>query len=308
MVTNVKNNINLMDLEEYKEDKNKIREIEISKLKTILNKINTRILYLKNSMPYKNIGKYSVGNDAEERERLWYQKIDQKNNNKSIEDLNIIKEDPYFARMDFIVNSDVDGIELDRAYIGKTGLTINNEHIIYDWRSPVGEKYYIKYQNKFKVNDYAYELLLRRSILIKNSIINKVYDEYFDNTMLAEISKRSPVVEQRVILPDIKEKPSDSKIIDDKITDPFLLQILEDKKSEYHLTDIIKTIQNNQNKIIRSDIKKDFIVQGCAGSGKTMILLHRLSFIKYNNPSLNLKTIKIVTPNLKNGLKILLIK
>jgi DNA helicase IV len=296
MINRGKNNIKIMDLEEYKQDKVKNRDIEISKLKTVLEKINNRILYLKNSIPYKDVGKYSVGNDAVERENLWYQKIDQKESNKSIDSLNLIKEDPYFARMDFVVKSDVDGIELDKAYIGKTGLTINNEHIIYDWRSAVGEKYYIKYQNKFNVNEYAYELLLRRSILIKNSMISNVYDEYFDVKLLVSLRAAS-IVEREINESDIKEA-APKNLIDDKITDPFLLQILEDKKSEYQLTDIIKTIQQNQNKIIRSDIKSSFVVQGCAGSGKTMILLHRLSFLKYNYPSFNLNTVKIITPNL----------
>ena len=38
-------------------------------------------------------------------------------------------------------------------------------------------------------------------------------------------------------------------------------------------------------------------MQGCAGSGKTMILLHRLANLKYNNPHIDWKSVKIITPN-----------
>ena len=54
--------------------------------------------------------------------------------------------------------------------------------------------------------------------------------------------------------------------------------------------------------MIRHTHKKNMIVQGCAGSGKTMILLHRLSYLKYNNLILNLDKAVIITPNDKFSL------
>ena len=40
------------------------------------------------------------------------------------------------------------------------------------------------------------------------------------------------------------------------------------------------------------------IVQGCAGSGKSMIMLHRLPIILYDNPkSLNRSNLYIITPS-----------
>lgn len=65
------------------------------------------------------------------------------------------------------------------------------------------------------------------------------------------------------------------------ITDPFLVRVLNMRKKQHSLTDIFVTIQENQNKIVNTDFKKNIIVQGCAGSGKTMVLLHRLSALKY---------------------------
>jgi hypothetical protein len=83
----------------------------------------------------------------------------------------------------------------------------------------------------------------------------------------------------------------------EKITDPFLQDIIRQKHTQNTLTDIIESIQENQNDIISHDENDNIVVQGCAGSGKTMILLHRLSFIKYRNRSLDLSKIKILTPN-----------
>ena len=38
-------------------------------------------------------------------------------------------------------------------------------------------------------------------------------------------------------------------------------------------------------------------MQGCAGSGKTMILLHRLSYLMYNNEQLAPRDVLVVTPS-----------
>ena len=81
------------------------------------------------------------------------------------------------------------------------------------------------------------------------------------------------------------------------VIDPFLLTVLQDKRRQNRLTDIIKSIQANQNEIIRQPLRESFIVQGCAGSGKTMILLHRLSYLKFNNRKMSLAGVKIITPN-----------
>jgi DNA helicase-2/ATP-dependent DNA helicase PcrA len=64
-------------------------------------------------------------------------------------------------------------------------------------------------------------------------------------------------------------------------TDELLQESLS-KSSSNRLTDIITTIQEEQNKIIRADLNKPIIVQGAAGSGKTTIALHRISYFIYH--------------------------
>ena len=82
------------------------------------------------------------------------------------------------------------------------------------------------------------------------------------------------------------------------ITDPFLVRVLNTRKKQHNLIDIFVTIQENQNTIVDAPFEKHLIVQGCAGSGKTMVLLHRLSSLKYNKPDFNFRQdVMILTPN-----------
>lgn len=82
------------------------------------------------------------------------------------------------------------------------------------------------------------------------------------------------------------------------ITDPFLVRVLNMRKKQHNLIDIIATIQENQNKIVDEKFTQNIIVQGCAGSGKTMVLLHRLSSLKYKRRDFDFSSeALILTPN-----------
>lgn len=82
------------------------------------------------------------------------------------------------------------------------------------------------------------------------------------------------------------------------ITDPFLVRVLNMRKRQHNLTDIFVTIQENQNSIVNADFSKNIIVQGCAGSGKTMVLLHRLSAMQYRERHFDFSNdALILTPN-----------
>lgn len=67
-----------------------------------------------------------------------------------------------------------------------------------------------------------------------------------------------------------------------KVSDRFLRQVLIKRKNTPELESIITTIQEQQDKICDLPITDSFVVQGCAGSGKTMVLLHRLRRALFN--------------------------
>lgn len=187
---------------------------------------------------------------------------------------------PYFARMDF---KDDTNNEVFVTYIGKKGVVCQDKILICDWRSDVGKRYYIKNQLLFIYKGVVYELLLRRTFDIKNGNLLS-YENEFINADYIKILKE-------------KGDYSINDITIDYITDPFLQRIFKQKHLQNTLTDIIISIQQNQNSIIISPSNINIVVQGCAGSGKTMIMLHRLSYIKYNEKNFNLSKIKILTPN-----------
>lgn len=72
------------------------------------------------------------------------------------------------------------------------------------------------------------------------------------------------------------------------ITDAYLRKALIRNKERAssdpgnNMQSIIQTIQEKQDRIRSLDCSESFIVQGCAGSGKTMVLLHRLRYLLFN--------------------------
>ena len=95
---------------------------------------------------------------------------------------------------------------------------------------------------------------------------------------------------------------------DSKIIDPFLLKVLEQHHGQSEFTDILRSIQDEQNNIVDYDFGANMIVQGCAGSGKTMVLFHRLANILYNIESTHkvaINRIVVIIPNdnFKNYIK-----
>lgn len=207
----------------------------------------------------------------------WWMDYDQKSerlrnisrNQEKIKLINLynkIKARPYYARMDL-----ENGKENSIVYIGEESYNSNNdsECNIYSVWSPVGKRYREKRLSSFNYNGIDYNILLRRNIDISNGVLIEIFDEY-----------------------DIS-----SKATKENITDPYLLKVLAEKKGEKNITNIIRSIQLNQNTIIDYDFKKNLLVQGCAGSGKTMILLHRLANMKFNLPDYDFNKVKIITPN-----------
>ena len=175
---------------------------------------------------------------------------------------------PYYARMDIESKGNNGQIKSESLYIGKQGVHDGTDSIVIDWRAPIAGFYTQTSDIKFSFEGVDYELTLRRDLDIRKSRLVGYKTLY----------------------------ALDSDLEGDVI-DPFLRTVLKDKRREKKLTDIIRTIQENQNLIIRKPLKESFVCQGCAGSGKTMILLHRLSVLKYNNKNLSPSTIRIITPN-----------
>ena len=180
-------------------------------------------------------------------------------------------DEPYFARMDVV--DDKEGY--NSYYIGKRG----DEGLeIVDWRAPLARRYYQKSRIAFTINDYRYKLVLRRALRTRSGKVIGMQNEYLsvkDYLAPEEIGGRDEAV----------------------IFDPFLREVIKSRKEKSGITDIIDTIQEKQYEIITLPEDAHFAVQGIAGSGKTMIMLHRLSYIMYNNEGVKPRDVLVITPS-----------
>lgn len=166
---------------------------------------------------------------------------------RKLENIKSIKDKPYFARMDF----KEDGKNVEKLYIGKISLLDNKTAypIIVDWRAPISNLYY-----EGRVGKAEYECLGE-----------KIKGEIF--------LKRQYIIENQEL----------KKYVNINVTgNDELLQNALEEKADDRLKNIVATIQDEQNKIIRADINQPLIVQGVAGSGKTTIALHRIAYLIYN--------------------------
>ena len=190
---------------------------------------------------------------------------------KAIDSYRCFFDEPYFARMDL-----TDPLEgYNSYYIGKKG-DVKLE--IVDWRAPLARKYYQKSRISFSINEYDYKTILRRALRTKDG---KVLD--FKNEFLSVKDYLAPE--------EIGGR--DEEIL----FDPYLREIIKNRKEEPAIKDIIETIQEKQYEIITCPERKSFVLQGCAGSGKTMVMLHRLSYLMYNNEEIKSRDVLVLTPS-----------
>lgn len=203
--------------------------------------------------------------DNDQRAEWREKRISNHIKNQIVNGLSELQKRPYYARMDLFSYGTSNII-----YIGEKAYICNDESLnVYSVWSDIGKRYREKRCLSFHYNGQQHDVQLRRNIDIINGELSEIFDEFRINSDESRAN----------------------------ITDQYLLKVLRDKKGEKNITNIIRSIQENQNRIIDYDFNKSLIVQGCAGSGKTMILLHRLANMKFNNSKMRYDKVKIITPN-----------
>ena len=100
-------------------------------------KLEQTIDIVKQILQDENLDLKRLYNDfVSDREELW-RIADRKK--LHISNLEIAKDKPYFARIDFV--SEEDG-KISTIYIGKNGVMKNTDIIVTDWRAPISSLYY----------------------------------------------------------------------------------------------------------------------------------------------------------------------
>mgnify|MGYP001345879643 CR=1 FL=1 len=171
---------------------------------------------------------------------------------QTLNELQFLSSEPYFSRID-LYNKNIDKDE--RYYIGKFSYT-EDTPVVTDWRSKVASVYY---RYRYPQKDVSYDtpsglevrdLKLKRTYEIQDGELIK----YYNNDLQLD----------------------ESSIIKEKI----------EKRTGGVLEDIIQTIQESQLDIIEADPRQICVVQGCVGSGKSTVAIHKLAHIFFNYPKL----------------------
>jgi len=144
----------------------------------------------------------------------------------------------------------------------------NKEQVQSIW-GPIGKIYKKSRETNITYDGTKYQILLRREVDIQGKKLYGFFDVFNSEDLLFQSG----------------------------ITDPFLISVLRKRQTQHQLTDILTTIQKKQNDIIEQPYKRNLVIQGCAGSGKTMVMLHRLSYFVSEEPLFDPPTTKIITPN-----------
>lgn len=172
-----------------------------------------------------------------------------------------IQNKPYFGSIRF---KEEGSEEEDNIYIGITHVEDKLDYYVHDWRSPICSMFY-----DYETGPASYKA---PSGIIKGNIIKK----------------------RQYIIEDAELK----HIFDNdlNISDILLQEVLAEESSD-KMKNIVNTIQEEQNKVIRNTEDKNLIVEGIAGSGKTSVALHRIAFLLYRIPNLTSSNVVVFTPN-----------
>jgi DNA helicase IV len=136
-------------------------------------------------------------------------------------------------------------------YIGRIGLTTEDlQRLMVDWRAPEAGHFY---------QATAFDrqgVRRRRHLILQGREVKAIEDDVLDASMLTDA--------------------------DTLQGEGALLAALNSKRTG-RMSDIVSTIQSEQDRIIRSSISGAVVVQGGPGTGKTAVALHRAAYLLYTH-------------------------
>lgn len=185
-------------------------------------------------------------------------------NRNMLERLKKMAGSPFFGSVEFQYEGEDDA---DTFYIGIANFAeqTGGLPLIYDWRAPVSGLFY-----DYDKGEASYEA---PGGIMEGEILSKWQYKIRNNKMIYEFES------------------------DVKIDDDILKQELGNN-GDVQLKNIVRTIQKEQNAIIRNTKDKVLAIQGAAGSGKTSVALHRIAYLLYHDRErLKSSNVLILSPN-----------
>lgn len=157
---------------------------------------------------------------------------------------------------DRLVFGRLDDVQGKRRYIGRIGLADEkHEPILTDWRAEAARPFY-----EATPSNHG-DIVMRRHITLNFREVVGVEDEVLDihSEQVGKASSAGTLTGEGALLASLSSRRTGK------------------------MTDIVATIQAEQDRIIRSDMAHAVIVQGGPGTGKTAVALHRAAYLLYTH-------------------------
>ena len=179
---------------------------------------------------------------------------------RRLSQLNGVERGLCFGRMD--------GTDRRTFYIGRIGLRDEEyEPVLIDWRAPAARPFYAA-----TPNDPA-GLLRRRHLYTRGRTVVGLDDEVFDLDRMTEADRRG-------------------------LAGEAMLLATVGRGRTGRMSDVVATIQAEQDRVIRSALAGVVVVQGGPGTGKTVAALHRAAYLLYTHrKTLERRGVLIIGPN-----------
>ena len=186
------------------------------------------------------------------------------------------------------------GYDTETFHIGRLAIhSADHDPLVVDWRAPIAEPFY-----RATGRD-PQGLVLRRHLALEGRRVVGLEDERF----------AAPGSTDGLLYSDEETEGFDGGgagggdggeliVSDLPIGGPAALLAALDRARSGRMTDIVSTIQREQDEIIRAPLTGVLVVQGGPGTGKTAVALHRAAYLLYTHRfPLERQGVLVVGPN-----------
>lgn len=182
---------------------------------------------------------------------------------KRLDRMNLAQVGLVFGRID-VEDADPENpvpgkAEQDRRYIGRLGVDAPEDHyrtLLLDWRAPAARPYYLA------TTAQPEGVHVRRHIRMSSRTVTDISDE--------------------VLNPDARsETAGGTRPASDTVAGESALFDALNRARTGYMSDIVETIQREQDTIIRDPSHGVMVVEGGPGTGKTAVALHRVAYLLY---------------------------
>ncbi|WP_460917107.1 HelD family protein [Plantactinospora veratri] len=158
-----------------------------------------------------------------------------------------------------------------RRYIGRIGIFDGDgeyEPVLLDWRAPAARPFYLA------TAAAPDGVRRRRHIRTRDREVVGLDDEVLDLNAAGQAGDRGGLTGEAALLAAVNASRTG------------------------RMTDIVRTIQAEQDRVIRADLDGVLVVQGGPGTGKTAVALHRAAYLLYTHRQiLSTRGVLLVGPN-----------